>query len=357
VFIIAEAGVNHNGDPKLASKLVDVAVEAGADAVKFQTFKAENVVTKTAVRAEYQKKTTCESESQFAMLKKLELTHETHHDLLAHCKVNGIEFLSTAFDDDSLNFLINDLGLTKLKIPSGEITNGPFLLAHALTGSDLIISTGMAELDEVEKALGVMAYGLIHCGNSKTKPSQHAFQEAYLSVDGKKLLQEKVTLLHCTSEYPALPEDINLNAMVTMRDTLGIKTGYSDHSQGTTVAISAATLGASVIEKHFTLDQNLPGPDHKASLEPSQLKEMVLAIRAVEKLMGDGIKVPQLSELKNLPMARKSLVAAKEIKKGDLFTEDNLTIKRPGTGKSPMDYWDTLDMQSEQDYKPDEVIS
>lgn len=355
VFIIAEAGVNHNGNPDFAFKLVDSAVEAGADAVKFQTFKAESLVTKGAVKADYQQQTTGSNESQFSMLKRLELTHKTHHKLKDYCKNKGIEFFSTAFDSESLDFLTNELGLKTLKIPSGEITNGPLLLAHAQTGCDLILSTGMATLDEVEEALGVIAFGLMSNLDANIH-SPTAFQEAFLSAQGKKLLQEKVTLLHCTTEYPAPPEDINLNAMRTMRDAFGLKIGYSDHSEGITVPIGAATLGAILIEKHFTLDKTLPGPDHKASLEPSELKDMVAAIRVVEQMMGNGLKEPMLSELKNRMIIRKSLVATTEIKKGDLFSEQNLIMKRPGIGISPMKYWDILDSESEKNYAPDEVI-
>ena len=253
VFIIAEAGVNHNGNPDLAFKLVDAAVEAGADAVKFQTFKAENLVVKSAVKADYQMKTTDSNESQFAMLKQLELTHETYIKLIDYCKEKRIEFLSTAFDLESLNFITNNLGLKTLKIPSGEITNGPLLLAHAQTGCDLIVSTGMATLGEVENSLEVIAFGLMHGLNDKT-PSQEAFQEAYFSKQGQQLLQEKVTLLHCTTEYPTQTENINLSAMRTIRKAFGLKTGYSDHSEDITVPIAATALGVTIIEKHFTLD-------------------------------------------------------------------------------------------------------
>ena len=355
VFIIAEAGVNHNGNPDLAFKLVDAAVEAGVDAVKFQTFKAENLVVKSAVKADYQMKTTDSNESQFAMLKQLELTHETYIKLIDYCKEKRIEFLSTAFDLESLNFITNNLGLKTLKIPSGEITNGPLLLAHAQTGCDLIVSTGMATLGEVENSLEVIAFGLMHGLNDKT-PSQEAFQEAYFSKQGQQLLQEKVTLLHCTTEYPTQTENINLSAMRTIRKAFGLKTGYSDHSEDITVPIAATALGVTIIEKHFTLDKALPGPDHKASLEPLELKKMVVAIRTVERAMGDGLKIPRPSELKNRSVVRKSLVASTVINKGDLFSEKNIVIKRPGTGKNPMLYWDIINTESRQNYAPDEVI-
>jgi len=354
-YIIAEAGVNHNGSRGMAFQLVDVAVDAGVDAIKFQTFKAENLVTKKADKANYQKQTTEADESQFAMLKRLELSYEVHHELVSYCKTQGIQFLSTAFDSESLDFLVNKLMISTLKIPSGEIINGPFLFEHARTGCNLILSTGMSTLGEVEEALGVIAFGLMY-GNDNIKPSRMAFQEAYLSSKGQQLLREKITLLHCTTEYPAPPEEINLNAMSTMRDAFGLSTGYSDHSNGITVPIAASALGASLIEKHFTLDKTLSGPDHKASLDPDELKEMVAAIRLVEQVMGNGVKGPTPSELKNRNIVRKSLVAGSDIGKADLFSEDNLAIKRPGTGRSPMEYWDILEENSQKDYHVDEVI-
>lgn len=356
VYIIAEAGVNHNGDYNLAFKLVDAAVDAGADAVKFQTFKAENLVTKSAAKADYQKQSTDSEESQFAMLKKLELAHETHHELIAHCKVKGIEFLSTAFDFESLDFLVNDLGLKTLKIPSGEITNGPLLLAHAQTGCDLILSTGMATLGEVEEALGVLAFGFLNSTDSIIAPSRAAFQEAYLLYAGQKMLKEKVKVLHCTTEYPAPPEDINLNAMITMRNAFGLETGYSDHSEGITVPLAATAMGAILVEKHFTLDKTLPGPDHRASLEPDELTAMINAIRTIEQVMGNGIKTPMPSELKNRSIARKSLIASAKIKAGEAFTQNNITVKRPGTGMSPMDYWDLQGSVSHRAYTEEEII-
>ena len=255
VYIIAEAGVNHNGDKKMAFQLVDVAVKAGADAVKFQTFVAENIVTKSADKAEYQKQTTDGSESQFEMLKRLELSYDLHYELIKYCQEKKIEFLSTAFDIESLDFLVNQLKLKTLKISSGEITNGPLLLAHAETGCDIILSTGMSTLLEVKDALGVLAFGLLN--SNKYKPSKTNFQRAYLSTEGQKLLKEKVTILHCTTEYPAPPQEINLNTIITMRETFGLNTGYSDHSEGIIVPIAATSMGAVLIEKHFTLDRTL----------------------------------------------------------------------------------------------------
>jgi len=356
VFIIAEAGVNHNGNRDLAFKLVDKAVDAGADAVKFQTFKPENLVTRRASKARYQEEAMGTTETQLDMLKRLELSYDTHHELIIYCKEKGIEFLSTAFDFDSLDFLVNRLGLQTLKIPSGEITNGPLVLAHARTGSDLIVSTGMATLGEVEEILGVIAFGLVQGNSSTVQPSHSAFQQAYLSVQGQQLLRDKVTLLHCTTEYPAPPEDINLNAMLTMGNAFGLKTGYSDHSKGLTVPIAAAALGAILIEKHFTLDKELSGPDHKASLDPDELKAMVIAIRTVEQVMGDGLKGPKPSELGNRSVVRKSLVAANNINEDDLFSEENLSIKRPGTGRSPMEFWSFIGKKSHKKYSSDEVI-
>ncbi len=352
IFIIAEAGVNHNGNNDLAFKLVDAAVNAGADAIKFQTFKAESLVTKNATKAKYQRQTTDIDESQFEMLKKLELSHEIYRELIGYCKEKGIQFLSTAFDLESLDFLVNELGLRTLKISSGEITNGPLLLAHAETGCDLIVSTGMATLDEVEDALGVLAFGF----TGGKSPSRKNFRAAYNSKAGLQAIKEKVTLLHCTTEYPAPFHEINLNAMHAMREVFGLDIGYSDHSEGITVPISAATLGAVLLEKHFTLDKNLPGPDHKASLDPDELKDMISAIRIVEKILGDPIKKPTFSEIGNREIARRSLVAAKNIDEGASFTEKNLTMKRPGTGISPMRYWDFLGTRSTQSYNEDEVI-
>ena len=357
VFVIAEVGVNHNGAPDLAFQLVDAAVDAGADAVKFQTFKAEKIASHSAVKARYQQETSAVEETQYSMLKKLELSHQTHQDLLLYCQEKGIQFLSTAFDSESLNFLVTELKLKVLKISSGEITNGPLLLEHARTGCDLILSTGMATLEEVEQALGVIAFGLMHPRDSEVAPSRDLFAKAFSSELGHKFLKEKVTLLHCTTEYPAPLEEINLRAMLALSETFGLKCGYSDHSQGVTVPIAAVALGAPLIEKHFTLDKTLPGPDHKASLEPIELKEMISSIRATELCLGTSKKEPTPSEKGNLIVARKSLVAAKEIRKGEIFTVDNLAIKRPGSGASPMEYWEALGKASQRDYQADEVLN
>ncbi len=356
VYIIAEAGVNHNGSYDKAIGLIESAAKAGADAVKFQTFKTENVITLNAKKAKYQEKTTGTTETQFEMVKKLELPFEWHYDLIKHCSKNKIEFLSTAFDHDSLNFLVNNLGLNTLKIPSGEITNGPLLLAYAQTGCKLILSTGMSTIKEIQNALSIISFGYIYGKKPKIRPLIKNFDNAFLSEIAKSMLKEKITLLHCTTQYPAPFNDINLNAMITLSEVFDLPVGYSDHSEGIIVPISAASMGARIIEKHFTLDSNLPGPDHKASLEPLKLKEMVESIRIVEKILGDGIKVPRPSELSNRDVARKSIVAAKNIKKGDFFTEENLSIKRPGTGKNPMQYWDLIGKKSLNDYSFEDLI-
>lgn len=353
-LIIAEAGVNHNGDAKLARDLVAAAYKAGADVVKFQTFKAKNIVTKKASQANYQKKNIGKEESQFTMLQRLELSHELHYELVDYCNELGIEFLSTAFDDDSLNFLVNDLGLKRLKLPSGEITNAPLVLKHAQTRCDLIVSTGMATMAEIESVLGVIAYGYLN--PNATKATRADFEAAYASDSGQKVLRKKVTVLHCTTEYPAPMEEINLNAMDTIANAFKLEIGYSDHSKGITVPIAAAAKGAKVIEKHFTLDRNLEGPDHKASLEPNELSAMVSAIRDVEKALGDGVKRPTVSEVNNKSIARKSLVAVSEIKKGQLIKESDIAVKRPGGGRSPYDYWQVIGQKSSHDYQEGDTL-
>jgi len=353
VYIIAEAGVNHNGSVEMAKELIDVAAEACADAVKFQTFKAEKVISKHAPKAEYQEKTTAETESQLEMVKKLELDEEAHRILIEHCQSRDIQFLSTPFDFDSIYLLAHKLELPRLKIPSGEITNGPYLLHIARTGKPVILSTGMSTLGEIETALGVLAFGYL---SIKERPSLKKFHDAYCSESGRKMIEERVILLHCTTEYPAPFEEVNLRAMETMRSAFGLPVGLSDHTPGIAVPIAAVALGAVVIEKHFTLDCNLPGPDHKASLEPDELKAMVTAIRQVETALGNGQKIPSPSEWKNREIARKSLMAAQSIREGKIFTEDNLTMKRPGSGISPMFYWDLLGKKSNTDYSEDELI-
>lgn len=354
IRIIAEAGVNHNGDESLALSLINAAHLAGADVVKFQTFKAANLVTRHAKQANYQTANTGKEESQFAMLSRLELSFEAHLRLIAYCQSLGIEFLSTAFDNESLDFLVNELKLQTLKIPSGELTNAPFVLAHARTGCKLIVSTGMATLAEVEAALGVIAFGLT--APQDAKPDEAAFLAAYASVAGQAALAEKVLLLHCTTEYPAPMVDINLRAMDTLSQAFRLPIGYSDHSQGITIPVAAVARGACLIEKHFTLDRNMEGPDHKASLEPDELAAMVQGIRDVELALGDGIKGPRPSEIKNKEIARKSLVAACDIDVGATLTEENLAIKRPGNGMSPYSYWQLLGQTAKRAYLAGEPI-
>ncbi|RUO49511.1 N-acetylneuraminate synthase [Pseudidiomarina donghaiensis] len=353
-LIIAEAGVNHNGDAELARQLVLAAHQAGADIVKFQTFKAKNLVTEQATQADYQKKNTGKEESQLAMLQRLELSYELHHELVAQCQDLGIEFLSTAFDDESLDFLVNDLKLKRLKIPSGEITNAPLVLKHAQTGCDLIVSTGMATVAEIEAVLGVIAFGYLN--PQATQASRADFEAAYASDEGQQALREKVCVLHCTTEYPAPMNEINLRAMDSLRETFKLAVGYSDHSHGITVPIAAVARGASIIEKHFTLDNNLEGPDHKASLEPHELAAMTQAIRQVEQALGDGVKRPTVSEVRNKAIARKSLVAARAIQQGQVITAEDLAVKRPGSGRSPFDYWQVVGQVSLHDYQPGDLI-
>jgi N-acetylneuraminate synthase len=352
VFVIAEAGVNHNGDSDFAMQMVDVAGEAGADAIKFQTFDAKALATSSAQKARYQQVTTANAESQQQMLAGLQLDRETHYRLKRRTEEHGLLFMSTAFDSQSLRFLASDLGLPVLKIPSGEITNGPFLLEYAQTNRDLVLSTGMSTIEEVKAALSVLAFGL----TGGTSPSIHAFDEAFASETGQDALQTHVTLLHCTTQYPAPFDSVNLKALAGMQTAFGLRIGYSDHTPGTVVTCAAVALGARVIEKHFTLDKTLPGPDHTASLEPRELSEMVESIRRVEQSLGSGEKAPHDAELENRPVARKSLVAAREIGKGELFSPENLLSKRPGDGRSPMSYWSLLGVAATRNYRPDEPI-
>jgi N-acetylneuraminate synthase len=358
-LIIAEAGVNHNGEESLAFELIDKAVEAGVDIVKFQTFKAENLVTKSAPLANYQQQNGVKENAQFDMLKTLELSSDCFIRLKRYCEEQDIMFLTTAFDFDSLNFLINTLKLNTLKIPSGEITNAPFVLAHARSGCQLIVSTGMCDLTDIEQALGVIAFGLLNIEGKflDCQPSKTLFAKAYQSDDGKKLLQQKVTLLHCTTDYPAPIDDINLKAMITMQQAFHLPIGYSDHSQGIVVPIAAVAMKASLIEKHFTLDKNLVGPDHKASLNPAELTEMVDAIRLTERSLGKTIKQASVAEQANKLVARKSLVANCDINIGEEFTPQNLVIKRPGSGMSPYCYWSILKQKSHRHYQEGELIN
>lgn len=330
VFIIAEAGVNHNGDLNTALKLIEVAANAGADAVKFQTFKAEKLASRFAPKAGYQKKSTNSNESQLNMLKALELGYHAHKRLMAHCKDMKIKFLSTPFDPESV-LLLHKLGLEIFKIPSGEITNLPYLEKIGKLKKNVIMSTGMADLGEIEDALDV----LTEAGTPRNN----------------------IKILHCNTEYPTPYEDVNLRAMLTIRDAFKVGVGYSDHTTGIEIPIAAVALGATIIEKHFTLDRNMEGPDHKASLEPSELANMVKAIRNVEKVLGSGIKKVSPSEANNKAMGRKSIVASKYIKKGELFTKDNITAKRPGNGISPMEWHRVIGRKADRSFFQDEIIT
>ena len=329
VLIIAEAGVNHNGDRQLALDLVDAAAEAGADLVKFQTFRADRQVTRSAPVANYQRRNTGRDQSQHEMLLGLELSEEMHLLLMAHCRNRGIEFFSTAFDIPSVDMLAR-LGFRRFKIPSGEITNLPYLRHIGGLSGSVLLSTGMATVEEIGAAIEALE----------------------LAGTGR----DKITLLQCNTEYPTPMEDVNLRAMSTLRSQFGVEVGFSDHTEGITAAIAAAALGATIIEKHFTLDRNLPGPDHRASLEPAELTAMISAIRGVEQALGDGVKQPSASEAKNIAIVRKSLVAAAPIRAGEPFSADNLTTKRPGTGISPMRWDDVLGKKAPRSFAVDELI-
>ncbi|MBT5938950.1 MAG: N-acetylneuraminate synthase [Rhodospirillaceae bacterium] len=329
ILVIAEAGVNHNGDIDLARQLIDVAVEAGADFVKFQTFNADRLATRAAKKADYQTQLTDKKEFQYEMLRRLELSPDMHNELISHCAVRNIGFFSTGFDIESVDLLAS-FGQACFKIPSGEITNLPYLRHIGQLGKTVILSTGMATMGEIEVAINVLE----HAGTPRVN----------------------ITVLHCTTEYPTPMDEVNLHAMQNIHKAFGVAVGYSDHTQGIEVAIAAAALGASVIEKHFTLDRNLPGPDHKASLEPEELKTMVKAIRNIEVALGDGIKRLTPSEARNKPIVRKSLVASKKIKTGEVFSPLNITAKRPGTGISPMRWDEVIGSKSSRDFGADELI-
>ena len=329
-LIIAEAGVNHNGSLEMAFELIDAASDAGADVVKFQTFKAENLVTQSATKADYQLGTTDVQETQFEMIKKLELSYDMHLKLISKCKEKGIRFSSTGFDASSVDLLI-ELGVDFLKIPSGEITNLPYLRHVSSKGLPIILSTGMSTMQEVASALEILE----KAGAGKSD----------------------VTVLHCNTEYPTPIEDVNLRAMLSMKNELVVKVGYSDHTLGIEVPIAAVAMGAVVIEKHFTVDRELDGPDHAASLEPGELKQMVASIRNIEKAMGDGHKLPSNSEQKNISVARKSIVASRNILAGEKFTEENIAVKRPGTGLCPMRWDELLGLEAKKDFHADELVS
>jgi N,N'-diacetyllegionaminate synthase len=329
IIIIAEAGVNHNSDIKTAKKMIDAASDAEADLVKFQTFTAETLVTEMADKADYQKKLSKQGESQFEMIKKLELNRSSHKVLIQYCEKKNIQFLSTAFDHESID-LLAEMNIPFYKISSGEITNLPYLRHVGGMGKPVVMSSGMATLEEIHRAMNV----LLEAGVKK----------------------DKLIILHCNTEYPTPMDDVNLQAMLTIRDELGVSVGYSDHTLGIEISVAAAALGATVIEKHFTLDRTLPGPDHAASLEPEELKAMVSAIRNIENAMGTGVKKPSNSEIKNIPIVRKSIVAKKSISKGERFSEGNLTVKRPGMGISPMEWDNIIGRESEANFEPDDLI-
>lgn len=328
-LIIAEAGVNHNGDINLAKELIDIAADAGADLVKFQTFNADRLVTHSASKAEYQAESSGDTESQHTMLRKLELTEDMHRALLEHCVSKSIGFLSTGFDIESIDFLLS-LGQELFKIPSGEITNRPYLQHIGHLGKSIILSTGMSNLDEIAEALDMLE----RSGTPRAR----------------------ITVLHCTTAYPVPMTDVNLRAMQTIQRDLNVAVGYSDHTQGIEIAIAAVALGATIIEKHFTLDRNLPGPDHQASLEPVELAAMVSAIRNIETALGDGVKRLMPSEINNRSVARKSLVASRAISVGETLSLNNLTAKRPGTGISPMLWDELLGQRALRDYAADDLI-
>lgn len=352
-YIIAEAGVNHNGSIEMAKELIKVAKEAGADAVKFQTFRAENLVTREAMQADYQVENLGEETSQYEMLKKLELSFDEFISLKNYCDEMGIEFLSTPFDYDSVDFLVDELQIQTVKIPSGELTNSPFIHYIATKRKKMIISTGMATVHEIHGALAFVAYGLARPNADVSIDSVNSF---YKTKEAKDILQKFVTVLHCTTEYPAPFETINLKAINQLSEELGLPTGFSDHSQGITIPIAAISMGANVIEKHFTLDRALPGPDHLASLEPSELTAMVEGIRQVERALGTGLKQPTVNEMKNRVAARKSIVASFDIKQGEILKKSNITIKRPGNGISPSKYWSLLGKRATKSYQRDEQI-
>lgn len=351
-LIIAEAGVNHDGSLEKALALVDAAADAGADIVKFQTFNAKALAGSAAKKADYQQRTTGADESQLAMLERLELPQAAHHTLIARAKECGIEFLSTPFDDASLALLLS-LKLPRIKIGSGDLTNAPLLHAAARAGTMLILSTGMATLGEVEEALGVLAHGYAQ----RMDPAGVAsFRAAWRDPAARAALARHVSLLHCTTEYPCPVADVNLSAMATMRSAFQLPVGYSDHTDGFEISVAAVALGATIIEKHLTLDRKAAGPDHAASLEPDDFKRMVSAIRNVEAALGDGVKTPKESEIRNVPVARKSIVAARALKAGEIIGPADITAKRPGVGRPPIDYWSVIGTAAPRALEPDDPV-
>jgi N-acetylneuraminate synthase len=354
VRIIAEAGVNHNGDVELARELIDAAAEAGADAVKFQTFRAELVASRFAPKAAYQSRATGDDNTQLEMIRRLELDEREHDALIAHAARRGIEFLSTPFDRPSLVLLTERFGLRTVKIASGEVTNPPFLLEIARRATRVILSTGMCTLAEVEAALGVLAFGFT--APPTIPPGQRAFERAYSADEGQQALRERVALLHCTTEYPAPWGEVNLRAMDTLAAAFGLPVGYSDHTEGCHIAVAAVARGAKLLEKHFTLDRGLPGPDHQSSLEPAELSDLVRELRQVEMALGDGTKRPTESEWPNREVARRSLVAARNICLGEILTEENLACKRPGSGVPATHWYEVLGTLAVRSFAADELI-
>jgi len=353
VYIIAEAGVNHNGSLTRALSMINVAAQAGADAIKFQSFNPEDLASPSADKADYQKKHSPDNESQLDMLKKLALTKNQQLQLATACHKRGIDFLSSPFDIDSASFLMNEIHPKFLKIGSGEITNGPLLYHIAQHDYPMVLSTGMSSLEEVKNALALICFCYL---NKTTTPTEALVQQTYQSQQAKAILQKNVCLLHCTTEYPCPFEQVNLRAMQSLQTTFQLSTGLSDHSRGYYVPIAAVAMSAAIIEKHFTLDKTLAGPDHQASLDPQELSDMVNAIRITEMTMGNPVKQASYSEQKNRPVARKSLVAACDIKQGEAFTLHNLTTKRPGHGISPMEYWNLLGKTSTHNYSKNDLI-
>lgn len=352
-YIIAEAGVNHNGRLDLALDLVDAAAAAGADAVKFQTFKTDQLAMQSAGMARYQKENTGADEAQVDMLRRLELSPEDHGTLIERCGARGIEFLSTPFDNASAHFLCKDLGLKTIKVPSGEITNAPYLAIIASYGVDVIVSTGMADMGEIRAALDLLAFGLLGRG---APGSAADFLGVSKTDEGRNVLAEKLTLLHCTTEYPAPLDTINLKAMDTLAAEFGVRVGLSDHSEGIAVPVAAVARGAVLVEKHVTLDQGMDGPDHKASIEPDELAAMVRAIRDVEIALGTGEKKPFAQEIDNRAIVRKGLFAARDIAAGETFGPDDLIARRPEQGASPMRYWDLVGTQAARAYAQGEAV-
>jgi N-acetylneuraminate synthase len=352
--MIAEAGVNHCGSVQLGLELIDAATAAGADVVKFQSFQPSAVISARAPKADYQVRTTGDGETQLQMVEKLKLSDDDHRTLLAHCERRGIRFMSSPFDVPSVEFLADTLRLDAIKIPSGEITNPLLLTAVARRNKQIFISTGMSTLADVEQALATLAFA--YTAESDEIPTPGQAYAALHGPEGLRALRKKATLLHCTTEYPTPYGDVNLRALETLRASFGLPVGLSDHTNGTHVSVAAVALGATVIEKHLTLDRTMKGPDHAASLEPDEFADLVRSVRDVEQALGDGVKRPQANELPNMLVARKSIVAARPIRQGDRYSADNLTVKRPGTGLSPMRWREVIGREAPRDFDKDQLI-